>query len=97
MFYVYIITNKKDGVLYIGHTDNLPQRLEQHERGVFEGFSKKYNLKRLVWYAEFETRDEAFTEERRMKKWNRAWKIEAIEKSNPKWDDLRRDFGWLPD
>ena len=96
MFYVYIITNKKNGVLYIGHTDDLPQRLDQHEHGVFKGFSKKYNLKRLVCYEAYETRQEAFTRERQMKKWNRAWKIKLIEENNPKWADLRRDFGWLP-
>ena len=95
MFYVYIITNKKDGVLYIGHTDDLLNRIDQHEHGVFEGFSKKYNLKRLVYYEEYETREEAFTRERQMKKWNRAWKIKLINERNPKWTDLRREFGWM--
>jgi len=97
MFYVYIITNKPYGPLYIGHTDDLPARLEQHKRGVFEGFSKKYGLRTLVWYQEFETRDAAFQTERKMKKWKRDYKIEAIMFRNPDWSDLRRDFGWLPD
>jgi len=96
MFYVYIITNKKDGVLYIGHTDDIPHRVDQHELGVSDGFSKKYNLKRLVYYEAYESREEAFTRERRMKKWKRAWKIKLIEEKNPKWADLRRDFSWLP-
>ena len=97
MFYVYIITNQKNGTLYIGHTDNLPKRIDEHEREVFKGFSQKYGLKRLVWYQTFETREEAFKKERQMKKWYRAWKIEFIEKDNPDWEDLRRDFGWLPE
>ncbi len=71
-------------------------RMSEHEHKVFEGFSAKYGLDRLVWYEEYETRDEAFKRERQLKKWNRAWKIELIQKKNPNWDDLQSDFGWVP-
>ena len=63
-FYIYIITNKRNGTLYIGHTDDLGHRMQQHINGVFEGFSKRYNLKYLVWFNSFETRDAAFKKER---------------------------------
>ena len=97
-FYVYIITNKRNGTLYIGHTDDLGQRMEQHQYGTFEGFAKKYGLKHLVWFEVFETRDEAFKRERAMKAWKRKWKLEAIEKLNPNWIDIVQSPVWpLPD
>lgn len=88
MFYVYIITNKVEGTLYIGHTDNLVHRMWEHKNKVRKGFSAKYNLNQLVWYESFERREEALTCERRMKDWKRAWKIEKIVERNPNWNDL---------
>jgi len=87
-FWTYIITNAYKGTLYIGHTDDIGQRMQQHIEGQFKGFSKRYGLKYLVWREEFETRDEAFTKERRLKEWKRDWKIDLIEKENPLWVDI---------
>ena len=67
-FYVYILANKKDGVLYIGLTNELERRLEEHKTKILKGFTYKYNVDKLVYFEEFETYDEAFTRERRLKK-----------------------------
>ena len=85
---VYILTNKPNGVLYIGVTTNLVQRTWQHRQKLVAGFSNKYNLQRLVWYERHESIDFAITREKQMKKWNRGWKIQLIEASNPGWQDL---------
>ena len=97
-FWTYIITNHKYGALYTGHTDDIYQRLEQHVRGKYDGFSKKYGLKHLVWFQEFGSRDDAFTKERQIKAWKRQWKINLIEKENPLWIDIHKCKYWpLPD
>ena len=88
-YYIYFITNKKDGVLYIGSTGRLKIRISQHKRKVHpKAFSARYNLDKLVYFEEIETKEEALTREKQMKKWNRDWKINLINKSNPNWDDL---------
>lgn len=92
MFYVYITASMKNGTLYIGDTDGIIRRDWQHKTGAIPGFAKKYRCRRLVWYAELPTRDEAKTRERQMKNWRRAWKIELIEKANPGWRDLLEDI-----
>jgi putative endonuclease len=87
--YVYIITNKKEGVLYIGETKKLKKRIYQHKNKVHPTtFSARYNLDKLVYLEEFEIESEAKLREKQMKKWNRDWKIELIEKTNPDWRDL---------
>lgn len=86
--YVYILASRPRGALYIGGTTDLVWRVHQHRAGVIEGFSKKYNVHRLVYYEVFEDLDAAFLRERQMKKWNRCWKTELIEKDNPDWKDL---------
>ena len=86
--YVYIVTNKPHGVLYVGVTSDLIARVYQHRNGVVVGFTKKYNLRSLVYYEQFADIYEAITREKRLKSWNRAWKIELIEKFNPGWHDL---------
>ncbi|NRR90358.1 GIY-YIG nuclease family protein [Winogradskyella undariae] len=87
--YIYIITNNKDGVLYIGETKNLKKRIYQHKNKVHPTtFSARYNLDKLVYSEEFETKEEAKLREKQMKKWNRAWKIELIEEQNSDWLDL---------
>ncbi len=92
-FYVYIITNKPNGVLYIGLTKNLKRRIYQHRKKVHPNtFSARYNLKKLVYFEVIESKEEALIRERRMKKWNRDWKIELIEKNNPYWKDLYTDL-----
>ena len=85
---VYILANIPKGTLYIGVTSNLIQRIWQHKSGLVEGFSKRYNLHTLVWYELHETMESAIVREKAVKKWNRAWKIELIEKTNPNWTDL---------
>ena len=87
-FYVYILTNKKEGVFYIGVTSNLPKRIWEHKNKVAEGFSKKYNLDKLVYYEVFDDAENAIRREKRLKRWNREWKIQAIEEFNPDWLDL---------
>ena len=88
MFYVYIMTNKRMGTLYVGHTEDLGQRVEQHQQKAFRGFTAKYNCVHLVWFEEHESRESAFTRERQIKTWQRAWKIRMIEKENPAWLDI---------
>lgn len=94
MFYVYIMTNKRNGTLYIGHTDDLHKRVAEHKDKTFGGFTAKYGCDHLVWYQEFPTREEAFKRERQLKKWNREWKLDLIEAFNPQWEDLTRYSEW---
>lgn len=85
---VYLLASQKNGTLYIGVTSNLVQRIWQHREGLAEGFTKKYNVKTLVWYEQHATMESAITREKALKKWNRAWKLGLIEKTNPQWHDL---------
>ncbi|NNK82019.1 MAG: GIY-YIG nuclease family protein [Flavobacteriaceae bacterium] len=88
-FYIYIITNKPKGVLYIGLTKDLKRRKYQHKNKIHPTtFSARYNLDKLVYFETFKNEEAARLREKRMKKWNRDWKIELIEKNNPKWKDL---------
>ena len=87
-FYVYIMASGRNGTLYIGMTDDLARRIWMHREEVLPGFTKQYGVKTLVWYEQHETRESAFARERAMEKWNRAWKIELIQKMNPEWRDL---------
>ena len=87
-FFVYIVASKRNGTLYIGMTDDLPKRAWQHKNSVIKGFTRDYGVKALVWYETHNSRESALLRERRMKKWNRAWKLELIEKQNPDWLDL---------
>jgi putative endonuclease len=86
--YVYILASERNGTLYIGVTSNLVKRVWQHREGVADGFSKRYGVKRLVYFEVFEDMPEAIGREKAMKKWRRNWKIDAIEKDNPTWHDL---------
>ena len=85
---VYILANKPDGTLYVGVTTNLTQRIWQHKNDLIEGFTKRYGIHRLVWYELHESMESTIQKEKAIKKWNRAWKIELIEKKNPTWRDL---------
>ena len=92
-YYLYIITNKKDGVLYIGITNNLKRRIYQHKNKVHKTtFSARYNLDKLVFYEIVETKEEALLKEARMKKWNREWKTNLINELNPDWLDLYNEI-----
>ncbi|HWP92573.1 MAG TPA: GIY-YIG nuclease family protein [Thermodesulfobacteriota bacterium] len=83
MYFVYIMTNKKNGMLYIGATNDLGRRVYEHENDMTEGFTKKYGLHRLVYFEQMEDVYSAIQREKRLKKWNRRWKVELIEKTNP--------------
>ena len=86
-FFVYILASRRNGTIYIGMTDDLARRIEQHRAKAVPGFTTKYDVTRLVWFEGHESREEAFIRERRMKKWKRQWKIDLIEQSNPRWLD----------
>jgi len=88
----YIVANKRNGTLYTGSTDSIIDRTSQHREKVFRGFSAKYGCACLVWYELHPTRHDAFIRERQIKKWNRVWKLELIERSNPGWRDLFDDL-----
>ena len=87
-FWVYILASGKRGTLYAGQTDDLKRRIWEHKQKLTPGFTSKYGVDKLVWMAEFPTRDEAKSRERQIKTWKRAWKIELIEKTNTDWRDL---------
>ncbi len=87
-YFVYILASKKNGTLYIGVTNNLIRRVYEHKEGLIEGFTKKYNVKKLVYYEIHNDIRNAIQREKQMKKWYREWKIDLIEKENPNWDDL---------
>jgi putative endonuclease len=90
--YVYIITNRPCGVLYIGVTADLIRRVYEHKEGLLEGFSKRYGLKQLVYYEIYDRIEDAIQREKTMKHWIRKWKIKAIETMNPHWQDLYEEI-----
>ncbi|WP_058473060.1 GIY-YIG nuclease family protein [Legionella quateirensis] len=90
--YVYIVTNKKNGTLYVGITSNLIKRVWEHKNKATEGFTSKHGCTRLVYYEQHTDILEAIKREKRLKKYLRAWKINLIESINPKWDDLYLDI-----
>ena len=91
-FCVYIMASKKDGVLYVGFTSDLRKRVWEHKNGVVEGFTKRYFVHRLVYYEQTENVLSAIEREKRIKKWNREWKVRLIEEKNPEWKDLSEDL-----
>jgi len=86
--YVYILASKKNGAIYIGSTTDLITRIWQHKNGIVAKHTDKYWIKRLVYYEVCPDLESALLREKRMKKWNRAWKIRLIEENNPSWTDL---------
>ncbi len=87
-FFVYIMASKFNGTIYTGVSSSLVQRVAQHKEGTFDGFTKKYDVKNLVWFEAHENSESAILREKRIKEWKREWKKELIEKENPEWDDL---------
>jgi len=87
-FYVYILAGKRNGTLYVGVTSDFVKRIWEHKQGLVEGFTKRYGVKDLVYYEVHESSESAITREKQIKKWDRAWKIQLIEKGNPNWDEL---------
>jgi putative endonuclease len=92
MGYVYILTNKPKGTLYIGVTSDLIKRIWEHKEKVVEGFSKRYNLTSLVYYEQTEDIESAIAREKQLKNWHREWKINLIEQTNPAWKDLSNEI-----
>ena len=85
---VYILASKRNGTLYVGFTSDLIKRVFEHKNDLVEGFTKKYGVHQLVYYEQTEDVKSAIQREKQLKKWNRSWKIELIEKMNPEWKDL---------
>ncbi|MGD0779308.1 MAG: GIY-YIG nuclease family protein [Dehalococcoidales bacterium] len=90
--YVYILASKRNGTLYIGVTSDLIKRVYEHKNDFVDGFAKKYKVHSLVYYKQCDDIESAISEEKRLKKWNRKWKLELIEKENPRWKDLYEDL-----
>jgi putative endonuclease len=93
---VYIMASRRNGTLYIGVTSDLLARIYQHRESVLPGFTRKYGVKRLVWFEQHATMEHAITREKQLKKWLRVWKLELIERDNLGWRDLAEDFGFEP-
>jgi putative endonuclease len=91
-FFVYIMASKPRGTLYVGVTRDLINRVWQHKTDLFEGFTRRYGVHRLVWYESTTYLQAAIQKEKQLKLWHRRWKIELIEKNNPEWRDLFRDL-----
>ncbi len=87
-YFIYIVTNKPKGTLYVGVTNDIIRRIYEHKTGVIDGFTKKYNLKILVYFECYEEILFAIQREKNIKHWSKKWKIELIEKMNPEWRDL---------
>jgi putative endonuclease len=92
-YYVYILTNKNNKVLYIGVTNDLERRIFEHKNKLVEGFTKKYNLNKLIYYEMTEDISSAIEREKQLKNWHRDWKINLINSFNPTWKDLSLDLG----
>ena len=91
-YYVYILASKRNGTIYIGVTNNLKKRIYEHREGLIGGFTKKYNVKILVYFESVSDINSALIREKQLKKWERKWKLELIEKKNPEWKDLYEEF-----
>jgi putative endonuclease len=87
-YWVYILASRIGGTLYIGVTNDLVRRVYEHREGLVEGFTAQYKVTRLVYYEQFDGAENAIGREKRLKRWNRAWKIKLIEQANPDWLDL---------
>ena len=87
-FFVYILCSKRNGTLYTGVTSDLIKRVYEHRNNFADGFTKKYGVHRLAWYEVHRTAETAIPREKQIKKWNRQWKLNLIEQSNPEWKDL---------
>ena len=91
--WVYIMTNRLDGTLYVGLTSDLARRVWEHREGLVEGFTKQHGLKRLVYAEHHDDIEGAIQRETSIKRWSRAWKVNLIIKDNPDWDDLSGRIG----
>jgi putative endonuclease len=89
---VYMLASERNGTLYVGVTSDIARRVWQHRDDVVEGFTSRYGVHKLVWFEFREAITEAIAHEKRLKKWNRDWKLRLIEKANPLWKDLWEDI-----
>ena len=85
---VYILASKQFGTIYVGVTSNLHRRMAEHAQGLLDGFTKKYRVKRLIYYEPYQTMPDAIHREKQLKAWRRRWKVRLIEQSNPEWSNL---------
>jgi putative endonuclease len=88
IYYVYIMTNKPGGTLYVGITNDIARRVEEHKSGLVKGFTEKYKLHILVYCESYPTAHEAIAREKQIKEWHRNWKIRLIKTDNPEWKDI---------
>ncbi len=88
IYHVYIMASDRNGTLYVGVSSDLARRVYEHRHGATGGFTRRYGVKRLVYMEHFDDVEYALQRERQIKKWNRSWKLELIEKANPQWLDL---------
>ncbi len=91
-YYVYFLASKRNGTIYIGVTSDLTRRVHQHKQGLVDGFTKKYNVNMLVYYEKFQDVYLAISREKQLKHWKRSYKLQLIERNNPKWRDLYLDI-----
>jgi len=91
-YYVYILASTKNGTLYIGVTNDLERRIDEHKRKIADSFTKKYNISTLVYFEPTEDVRSAISREKALKMWKRQWKLSLIESVNPNWSDLSLDF-----
>jgi putative endonuclease len=92
MFFVYLLASKPHGTLYIGVTTNLARRVWEHKTKAVPGFTAKYGVGNLMWFESHEDWESAIRREKQIKEWKRNWKIELIERTNPRWQDLYHDL-----
>jgi putative endonuclease len=93
-YYVYILASGMYGTLYLGITSDLARRVWEHQHDVVDGFSKRYQAHRLVWYEVHDEPEAAILREKQIKKWNRDWKVNLIQRMNPSWEDLYESIRW---
>jgi putative endonuclease len=91
-YYIYILASKKKGTLYVGVTSDIIKRIYEHKNDLVEGFTQRYTIHKLVYFEATESIESTIMREKQLKKWNRAWKINLIEKTNPAWNDLYPDL-----
>jgi len=94
-YFVYILASCKNGTIYTGVTGDLERRISLHQADLIKGFTKKYGVHDLVHFEEYDNPKDAIAREKQIKKWNRQWKIELIEKDNPDWHDLSEDLNTI--
>ena len=91
-YYVYILASKRNGTLYVGMTNSLRDRMDQHKQGLIPGFTQKYKVNLLVYFEEYNDPRDAIAREKQLKWWLRKWKLELIESTNPEWKDLTTEL-----